>query len=329
MPRYSKRVGREVLEGHPRLPEWITRERVKLSDLHAMKTGLRDSHLHTVCEEARCPNRTHCFSHGTATFLLMGEVCTRACGFCSIQSGKPRPLDPHEPLETAERVATLGLRFAVLTSVNRDDLPDGGAAHFAETVLAIRRRNPGVGVEVLVPDFLGGLEAVARVVAAGPAVFNHNTETVPSLYAEVRPAGRFERSLHVLAHAKEIGKALYGAAFRTKSGLMLGLGETEAELLSTFEALAKANVDILTLGQYLRPTRHQLPVKRYLPPEEFAALGAKAKAFGFATVYAGPLVRSSFNAHEVSEMGGSGSASPGERERPAGQGAIPGGINIA
>ncbi len=304
MPRFSKRVGREVLAGHPRLPEWITRERVKLGDLHAMKKDLRDSHLHTVCEEARCPNRTHCFSHGTATFLLMGDTCTRACGFCSIQSGKPRPLDPHEPLETAERVAALGLRFAVLTSVNRDDLLDGGAAHFAETVLAIRRRNPGVGVEVLVPDFLGDLEAVARVVAAGPAVFNHNTETVPSLYSEVRPAGRFDRSLRVLAHAKDIGKALYGSSFRTKSGLMLGLGETEAELLTTFEALAKANVDILTLGQYLRPTRHQLPVKRYVHPDEFADLGRKAKAFGFTTVYAGPLVRSSFNAHEVAGLEG-------------------------
>jgi lipoic acid synthetase len=304
MPRFSKRVGREVLEGHPRLPDWITKERVKLADLHGMKKGLRDSHLHTVCEEARCPNRTHCFTQGTATFLLMGEVCTRACGFCSIQSGKPRSLNPQEPLETAERVAALGLRFAVLTSVNRDDLPDGGAAHFAETVLAIRRRNPGVGVEVLVPDFLGDLEAVARVVAAGPAVFNHNTETVPSLYPEVRPAGRFERSLRVLSHAKEMGRALYGEAFRTKSGLMLGLGETEAELRATFEALADAGVDILTLGQYLRPTRHQLPVKRYVPPEEFADLGRQAKAFGFQTVYAGPLVRSSFNAHEVAGMEG-------------------------
>ena len=304
MARYSKRVGREVLEGHPRLPEWITKERVKLGDLHAMKMDLRDSHLHTVCEEARCPNRTHCFTQGTATFLLMGDVCTRACGFCSIQSGKPRLLDPQEPLETAERVAALNLRFAVLTSVNRDDLPEGGAAHFADTVLAIRRRNPGVGVEVLVPDFLGDLDAVARVVAAGPTVFNHNTETVPSLYSEVRPAGRFERSLAVLSHAKTLGTALYGSAFRTKSGMMLGLGETEAELLTTFEALAKVGVDILTLGQYLRPTRHQLPVKRYVHPDEFAALGAKAKAFGFATVYAGPLVRSSFNAHEVAEFEG-------------------------
>jgi lipoic acid synthetase len=304
MPRFSKRVGREVLEGHPRLPAWIARDRVKLGDLHRMKKDLRDSHLHTVCEEARCPNRTHCFSHGTATFLLMGEICTRACGFCSIQSGRPRALDPQEPWETAERVAALSLRFAVLTSVNRDDLPDGGAAHFAETVLAIRRRNPGVAVEVLVPDFLGDLEAVARVVAAGPAVFNHNTETVPSLYPEVRPAGRFERSLRVLSHAKSIGSALYGPDFKTKSGLMLGLGEAESELMHTFEALAKANVDILTLGQYLRPTRHQLPVRRYVPPDEFEALGAKAKAFGFATVYAGPLVRSSFNAHEVSGLQG-------------------------
>ena len=234
----------------------------------------------------------------------MGAVCTRACGFCSIQSGKPGDLDPHEPRETAERVAALNLRFAVLTSVNRDDLPDGGAGHFADTIRAIRHRNPGVAVEVLVPDFLGDPEAVVRVVAAGPAVFNHNTETVPSLYAEVRPAGRFERSLGVLARAKDVGTALYGPGFRTKSGLMLGLGETEAELMTTFEALVGAGVDILTLGQYLRPTRHQLPVKRYVPPEEFAVLGAKAKALGFTTVYAGPLVRSSFNAHEVAGLEG-------------------------
>ena len=304
MARFSKRAGREVLDGHPRLPPWITKERVKLADLHGMKKDLRASDLHTVCEEARCPNRTHCFTQGTATFLLMGEVCTRACGFCSIQSGQPRALDPHEPASTAERVAALGLRFAVLTSVNRDDLPDGGAAHFAETVLAIKYRCPGVGVEVLVPDFLGDLDAVARVVAAGPIVFNHNTETVPSLYPDVRPAGRFERSLRVLAHAKALGRALYGDAFKTKSGLMLGLGETESELLATFEALASAGVDILTLGQYLRPTRHQLPVKRYVPPDEFTDLGQKAKALGFQTVYAGPLVRSSFNAHEVAEMDG-------------------------
>ena len=320
MPRFSTRAGREVLEGHPRLPEWITKERVKLADLHGMKADLRASDLHTVCEEARCPNRTHCFTQGTATFLLMGEVCTRACGFCSIASGRPRTLNPAEPQETAERVAALGLRFAVLTSVNRDDLPDGGAAHFAETVLAIKRRNPGVGVEVLVPDFLGDLEAVARVVAAGPAVFNHNTETVPSLYPEVRPAGRFERSLAVLRHAKALGTSLYGATFRTKSGLMLGLGETEAELMTVFEALSGVGVDILTLGQYLRPTRHQLPVKRYVHPDEFAGLARKAETFGFQTVYAGPLVRSSFNAHEVAEMGTAGAAPPALPEPLPGRG---------
>jgi len=293
-----------VLEGHPRLPEWITKERVRLGDLHPMKVGLRHGDLHTVCEEARCPNRAHCFTHGTATFLLMGDTCTRACGFCSIRSGRPGPLNPLEPEETARRVADLGLRFAVLTSVNRDDLPDGGAAHFARTVRAIRRVNPGVEVEVLTPDFLGDLEAVAQVVAAAPAVFNHNTETVPSLYPEVRPAGRFPRTLAVLAEAKRLGAALFGEGFRTKSGLMLGLGETEKELMLTLAALAQAGVDILTLGQYLRPTRHQMPVRRYVPPDEFAELGRKAKALGFRTVYAGPLVRSSFNAFEISALEG-------------------------
>jgi lipoyl synthase len=304
MARFSKRAGREVLEGHVRLPEWITRERVKLSDLHGMKQDLRNSGLHTVCEEARCPNRTHCFTHGTATFLLMGDVCTRACGFCSITSGRPAPLNPHEPEETAARVEALNLKFAVLTSVDRDDLEDGGARHLADTIRAIRRRCPGVGVEVLTPDFLGNLDAVSAVVAAGPAVFNHNVETVPGLYAEVRPAARFERSLAVLREAKCLGAALFGTELRTKSGLMLGLGETEPELLETFRALVDAGVDILTLGQYLRPTRHQLPVKRYVHPDEFAELGRKAKALGFRTVYAGPLVRSSFNAHEVAQYEG-------------------------
>jgi lipoic acid synthetase len=304
MPRFARRAGREVLEGHPRLPEWITLERVRLGDLHGMKAGLRRSDLHTVCEEARCPNRAHCFNHGTATFLLMGDTCTRACGFCSIRSGRPLPLNPLEPEQTARQVAALQLRFAVLTSVNRDDLPDGGAGHFARTIRAIRRMNPGVGVEVLTPDFMGDLEAVAQVVAAGPAVFNHNTETVPSLYPAVRPAARFPRTLAVLAEAKRVGASLFGAAFRTKSGLMLGLGETEAELMEVLEALVQSGVDILTLGQYLRPTRHQMPVRRYVHPDEFAELGRKAKALGFRTVYAGPLVRSSFNAFEISAKDG-------------------------
>ena len=304
MGRFSRQAGREVMEGHVRLPEWITRERVKLADLHGMKQDLRASGLHTVCEEARCPNRNHCFTHGTATFLLMGDTCTRACGFCAITSGKPQPLDPREAEETAARVEALGLKFAVLTSVDRDDLEDGGARHLAEAIRAIRRRCPEVGVEVLTPDFLGKLDSVAAVVAAGPAVFNHNVETVPEIYAEVRPAARFERSLDVLREAKRIGAALFGSDFRTKSGLMLGLGETEPQLLATFEALVGAGVDILTLGQYLRPTRHQLPVKRYVHPDEFAELGRKAKALGFRSVYAGPLVRSSFNAYEVSQYEG-------------------------
>jgi lipoic acid synthetase len=304
MARFSRGAGREVLEGHVRLPEWITQERVKLSDLHGMKQDLRISGLHTVCEEARCPNRHHCFTHGTATFLLMGDTCTRACGFCSIKTGRPQPLNPDEPEDTAAHVAALGLKFAVLTSVDRDDLGDGGARHLAETIRAIHHRCPGVGVEVLVPDFLGNLDSVATVVTAGPAVFNHNVETVPGLYAEVRPAARFERSLRVLQEARRLGIALFGPDFRTKSGLMLGLGETEMELLETFKALAQVGVDILTLGQYLRPTRHQLPVKRYVPPEEFTELGRKAKAIGFRAVYAGPLVRSSFNAHEVSQYEG-------------------------
>ena len=308
MPRFPQRAGREVLEGHPRLPAWITRERVRLGELHAMKAGLREADLHTVCEEARCPNRAHCFSHGTATFLLLGDTCTRACGFCAIRSGRPLPPNPLEPEETARRVAALGLRFAVLTSVNRDDLADGGAAHFAQTIRAIRRLNPGVGVEVLTPDFQGDLEAVAQVVAAGPAVFNHNTETVPSLYPKVRPAGRFARTLAVLAEAKRLGAALFGPDFRTKSGLMLGLGETEAELLEVCAELAGAGVDILTLGQYLRPTRHQLPVVRYVHPDEFADLGRRIRELGFRTVYAGPLVRSSFNAYEISGTDGVASA---------------------
>ncbi|MBI4912700.1 MAG: lipoyl synthase [Acidobacteria bacterium] len=303
MPRFPHRAGREVLDRHPRLPPWIVKEPLRLAELHGMKRGLRESGLHTVCEEARCPNRGHCFSQGTATFLLMGDTCTRACGFCSIASGRPAPLDPAEPEEVAARVAALGLRYAVLTSVDRDDLPDGGSAHFATTVRAIRARSTAE-VEVLVPDFQGDPEAVARVVASGPVVFNHNVETVPALYSEVRPAARFERSLEVLAAARRTGQALFGPGFRTKSGLMLGLGETEAQLFEAFHALAGVGVDILTLGQYLRPTRHQLPVRRYLPPEEFESLGRRAKDFGFRTVYAGPLVRSSFNAHEVTRGDG-------------------------
>ncbi|GDX12243.1 lipoyl synthase [Acidobacteriota bacterium] len=304
MGRFPKKSGREVLGTHERLPAWIAKEKTSLSQLHDLKVGLRESHLHTVCEEARCPNRTHCFSHGTATFLLLGDVCTRACGFCSIKNGKPLSLDPHEPEDTASRVEAMGLRYAVLTSVNRDDLPDGGSAQFAETIRAIRRRCPSVSVEVLIPDFMGDLEAVTAVVEAGPVVLNHNVETVPSLYSIVRPAGRFERSLSVLQQAKRLGRDVFGDDFKTKSGLMLGLGENQQELIEVFQKLRSVGVDILTLGQYLRPTRYQLPVARYVPPEEFESLAKTAKDLGFLTVYAGPLVRSSFNAFEVSQQDG-------------------------
>jgi lipoic acid synthetase len=286
--------------GQPRLPEWIANERLGLSGLHGMKQGLRQSGLHTVCEEARCPNRNRCFAHGTATFLLMGGTCTRACGFCSVACGEPSELDITEPQRVAGRVAAMGLKYAVLTSVTRDDLPDGGAAHFAAAIQAIKKI--GTQVEALVPDFQGDLEAVATVASAGPAVFNHNLETVPELYPQVRPAADYERSLKVLSEAKRIGLASNGYDFRTKSGLMLGMGETEAQLMRVFKDLALAGVDILTMGQYLRPTKRQLPVYEYVHPSRFDELAEIAMGLGIATVYSGPLVRSSFNAEEVAKM---------------------------
>jgi lipoic acid synthetase len=296
----SNNPSHEALDNYVRLPAWIAKERIKLSELHSIKKSLRESRLHTVCEEARCPNRAHCFQHGTATFLLMGSACTRACGFCAIAHGVPPPLDQNEPRATAERVAAMGLKYAVLTSVTRDDLPDGGAAHFAATIKAIKDR--GAKVEVLVPDFQGNLDAVARVTTAGPMVFNHNLETVPDLYSQVRHGANYRRSLDVLREAKRIGNACFGDDFRTKSGLMLGLGETEGQLLAVFKDLADANVDILTLGQYLRPTKRQLPVHEYIHPDRFEELAGLAKVQGIPTVYSGPLVRSSFNAEEVSRL---------------------------
>jgi len=300
MARFSKNAGREVLDDHQRLPEWIAKERIALSELHSIKQDLRKSRLHTVCEEARCPNRTRCFQHGTATFLLMGGTCTRACGFCAIAHGAPLPLDPDEPREIAERVVAMGLNFAVLTSVTRDDLPDGGAAHFVATIHAVKEK--GVKTEVLVPDFQGNSDAVAKVVSAGPAVFNHNLETVPDLYTPVRPGADYGRSLRILSEAKRIGRACFGADFRTKSGLMLGLGESEKQLTRVFQDLAQADIDILTLGQYLRPTRRQLPVHEYVHPYRFAELATLAKEQGIEVVYSAPLVRSSYNAEEVAKL---------------------------
>ena len=252
---------------------------------------VRELGLHTVCQEARCPNIGECWGHKTATFMLLGDTCTRNCGFCAVTHGRPLAVDPAEPLRVASAVARLGLRHVVVTSVNRDDLADGGAAHFAATAGAIKRLLPGCRVEVLVPDFQGNLASVAEVVASPIDVFNHNLETVPRLYRRVRAGARYARSLAVL-------EAAHGGRDRllTKTGLMLGLGETQEELASVFRDLRSIGCDILTLGQYLRPSGEHLPVERYVPPEEFTALGAEALALGFRHVEAGPLVRSSYHA---------------------------------
>ncbi len=252
---------------------------------------VRELGLHTVCQEARCPNIGECWGHRTATFMLLGDTCTRNCGFCAVTHGRPLAVDPAEPLRVASAVARLGLRHVVVTSVNRDDLADGGAAHFAATAGAIKRLLPGCRVEVLVPDFQGNLASVAEVVASPIDVFNHNLETVPRLYRRVRAGARYARSLAVLEAAHRGRERLL-----TKTGLMLGLGETQEELASVFRDLRSIGCDILTLGQYLRPSGEHLPVERYVPPEEFTALGAEALALGFRHVEAGPLVRSSYHA---------------------------------
>jgi len=252
---------------------------------------VRELGLHTVCQEARCPNIGECWGHRTATFMLLGDTCTRNCGFCAVTHGRPLAVDPAEPLRVASAVARLGLRHVVVTSVNRDDLADGGAAHFAATAGAIKRLLPGCRVEVLVPDFQGNLASVAEVVASPIDVFNHNLETVPRLYRRVRAGARYTRSLAVLEAANGGRDRLL-----TKTGLMLGLGETQVELASVFRDLRSSGCDILTLGQYLRPSGEHLPVARYVPPEEFTALGAEALALGFRHVEAGPLVRSSYHA---------------------------------
>jgi lipoyl synthase len=247
--------------------------------------------LHTVCEEAQCPNLGECWGHKTATFMLLGDTCTRNCGFCAVTHGRPRAVDPAEPGRVGEAVARLGLGHVVVTSVDRDDLPDGGAAHFAATAHAIRREAPACRIEVLVPDFRGDPGAVATVVAAPVDVFNHNMETVPRLYRRVRPGARYERSLAVLSAARDPeGRRL------TKAGLMVGLGETADELLSVFGDLRAVGCDILTVGQYLRPSPAHLPLERYVTPEEFGTLGDEARRLGFRHVEAGPLVRSSYHA---------------------------------
>jgi lipoic acid synthetase len=257
--------------------------------------------LHTVCESAACPNVGECWNHRTATFMILGNVCTRRCGFCAVQKGAPLPVDYDEPRRVAEAAAAMGLRFAVVTSVNRDDRKDGGAELFALTIRAIRERVPGCGVEVLVPDFQGRRESMATVMEARPEVLNHNTETVPRLYRQVRLGARFDRSLDMLAYAKRIAPDI-----PTKSGLMLGLGETADEVLAVMRDLRASGVDRLTLGQYLRPSPRHLPIVRYVPPAEFAELKREGERMGFTHVEAGPLVRSSYHAERAGQSRGPG-----------------------
>jgi lipoic acid synthetase len=283
----------------PRAPAWIRERKLRLSDLHGVKSLMREHGLHTVCEEARCPNRGECFSRGTATFLLLGDVCTRACGFCDIRNGRPAPPDPLEPRRIRGAVQRLGLSFVVLTSVDRDDLPDGGAAHFAETIRSVRSLEPAPGIEVLTPDFRGRLESLETVLEAGPDVFNHTVETVPRLYPTVRRGARLDRSLLLLSRAKEIAPAI-----TTKSGLMLGLGEREEEVRELLEALRGARVDIVTIGQYLRPSLENLPVVEYVAPEVFERHREFGARLGFRHVFAGPFVRSSYRAEEALEAAG-------------------------
>jgi len=276
-----------------RHPEWIRTSVPGGERYRYLKDTLTRFNLHTVCQEAQCPNIGECWSHGAATFMLMGDVCTRRCNFCSVDKGKPGWLDPAEPGHVAEVVAAMGLDYVVLTSVTRDDLPDQGAQHIASTIEAIHARLPQAKLEMLIPDFRGEPACVERVVKTPLHVLAHNMETVPRLYKAVRPGAVYERSLRVLEMAKEFQPGIL-----TKSGLMLGLGETREELLAVFAALRRHGCDILTLGQYLQPSPEQLPVDRYLTPEEFARLKTEALALGFRHVESGPLVRSSYHAWE-------------------------------
>ncbi|AGY57327.1 lipoyl synthase [Gloeobacter kilaueensis] len=277
----------------PRLPDWVRRSIGTASQVSTVEKIIKQRQLHTICEEGRCPNRAECYAQKTATFLLMGPVCTRACGFCQVTSGRALPLDPDEPEKVAESVALLGLRYVVLTSVARDDLADQGAGWFARTMAAIRERNPGVAIEVLTPDFRGDENCIATVVAARPVCFNHNIETVRRLQNYARKAASYERSLAVLATVRRLDPAI-----ATKSGLMLGHGETHEEVVQTLADLRTIGCERVTIGQYLQPSRAHLPVQRYWTPAEFAELEAAARELGFAHVRSGPLVRSSYHAGE-------------------------------
>jgi lipoyl synthase len=282
----------------PRLPKpaWLRAKAPVGDNFHNLKKLARGLGLHTVCESAQCPNIGECWNHKTATFMLLGDICTRRCGFCAVPKGRPEPIDQDEPRRVAEAVATLGLKHAVVTSVNRDDDNIGSARIFADTIRGIRELTPDCHVEVLIPDFQGLEESLRIVLDAAPDVLNHNTETVPRLYRTVRSGARYERTLKLLEDAKKISPGVV-----TKSGVMVGLGESTEELVEVFRDLGTRGVDILTVGQYLRPSRDHLPIARFYDPEEFVYLRDEALRFGFRHVESGPLVRSSYHAHEQAD----------------------------
>lgn len=275
-------------------PPWLKRRIPAGAEHERVRNLVERSHLHTVCQEARCPNIWECFSSQTATFLILGSVCTRNCGFCAVTAGSPAPLDPSEPDNVAEAASKMKLKYVVITSVTRDDLPDGGSGVFAKTIKAVREKIPEATIEVLIPDFQGNFDALKKVVVAFPDVLNHNLETVPRLYKTVRPQAVYERSLELLNRAKK-----WEFSLQIKSGLMLGLGETEIEVEQTFNDLLEVGCRMLTLGQYLKPTKAHLPVERFIPPEEFNGWKDTALKMGFKQVASGPFVRSSYHAKEL------------------------------
>ncbi len=284
-------------EAHRRLPKWAKRKIGTLGSIHKMKEVLRREGLHTVCEEARCPNIGECFSKPTATFMIMGDVCTRNCGFCDVTAGTPKLLDPEEPVKIARVSRELGLKHVVITSVTRDDLPDGGAGHFASAIRELRRAIPDASIEVLTPDFKGEVTLLMQLAKEPPDIFNHNIETVPRLYPIVRPQADYGRSLHVLKAMKALRPEIL-----TKSGIMLGLGETREEVIHVLSNLRSVGCDIVTIGQYLRPSKENIPVVQFTDEWVFEDFGRMATDMGFLYVASAPLVRSSFNAEEVRKI---------------------------
>src|SRR2546423_3320426 len=284
-----------------RKPEWLRARAPMGENYHELKKLARTLDLHTVCESAQCPNIGECWNHKTATFMLLGNLCTRRCGFCAVPKGAPEPIDWDEPRRVAEGVARLGLKHAVITSVNRDDDNLGGAKVFAETIREVRRQAPGCRVEVLIPDFQGHDDCLQVVLDTRPEVLNHNTETVPRLYRAVRSGARYERTLKLLGNVKRMSPSATPGIL-SKSGVMVGLGESMTELLDTFRDLARERVDILTVGQYLRPSKDHLPIARLYTPDEFAYMKTEALKMGFRHVESGPLVRSSYHAHEQADV---------------------------